>query len=206
MAGGLLLYVVYRLSEGKPQLRRITVPEAALRADPHEAEYGSILVPIFGGPLDDDIVQTAGRLASDEATDAAEGDGATIEALWIFEVPMALPIDARLPEEQLRRARAALARAKAVGEEYEGVEVATATVRARRTGQAIVEEARRRGVEVIVLAAEEPSRIRGGALLGGRGGPRENFIGDVTKYVVTKAPCRVILTAPPAETLDGARR
>ncbi len=74
----------------------------------------------------------------------------------------------------------------------------TATVRGRRAGAVIVEEARRRGVEVIVMAAEEPSRIRGGALLGGRGGPRDNFLGDVTKYVVSKAPCPVILTAPPA--------
>jgi len=81
----------------------------------------------------------------------------------------------------------------------EGVEVATATVRSRRTGQAIVDEARRRGVEVIVLGAEEPSRIRGGALLGGRGTPLDNFVGDVTRYVVEKAPCRVILTAPPAD-------
>ena len=77
--------------------------------------------------------------------------------------------------------------------------VATATVRTRRTGQAIVDEARRRGVEAIVLAAEEPSRIRGGALLGGRGGPLDNFVGEVTRYVVAKAPCRVILTAPPAD-------
>ena len=49
-----------------------------------------------------------------------------------------------------------------------------------------------------MLAAEEPTRIRGGALLGGRGGPRENFVGEMTSYVVSKAPCRVILTAPPA--------
>jgi APA family basic amino acid/polyamine antiporter len=56
-----------------------------------------------------------------------------------------------------------------VGEEYEGVQVATATVRARRAGQAIVEEARRRGVEAIVLAAEQPTRVRGGGLLGGLG-------------------------------------
>jgi len=116
----------------------------------------------------------------------------------VFEVPMSLPIDAALPEERLKTARAALARAKAVGEEYEGVEVATATVRARRAGEAIVDEARRRGVEAIVLAAEEPSRVRGGALLGGTGAPNENFVGELTKYVVTKAPCRVILTAPPA--------
>ena len=39
---------------------------------------------------------------------------------------------------------------------------------------------------------------RGGALLGGRGGPRDNFVGEVTKYVCRKAPCRVILTAPRA--------
>jgi APA family basic amino acid/polyamine antiporter len=205
MAGGLMLYLIYRVAEDKPILQRVTVPEAALRHEVHRTEYGSILVPIFGNPLDDDIVQTAGRLASEEVADEAEGHGATIEALWVFDVPMALPIDARLPDEQLRRARTALARAKAVGEEYTGVEVATATVRARQAGQAIVEEARRRGVEAIVMAAEEPTRIRGGALLGGRAGPRENFLGEVTKYVVTKAPCPVILTAPPASaSVDGA--
>jgi APA family basic amino acid/polyamine antiporter len=77
------------------------------------------------------------------------------------------------------------------------VEVATATVRARRAGQAIVNEARRRGVELIVLAAEEPSGIRGGGLLGGR--PLENYVGEVTKYVVSRAPCRVIVTAPPTD-------
>ena len=27
----------------------------------------------------------------------------------------------------------------------------------------------------------------------------KNFVGDVTKYVISKAPCRVILTAPPAD-------
>jgi APA family basic amino acid/polyamine antiporter len=110
-------------------------------------------------------------------------------------VPMALPLEARLPDGQLERAREALARAKAVGEEYEGVEVATATVRARRAGQAIVDEARRRGVEAIVLAAEPPSRIRGGGRLGGSGA-LDDYVGDVTKYVLRKAPCRVILTAP----------
>lgn len=205
LAGGVALYLVYRTSEGKSILRRVTVPEAALRRERREAEYGSILVPLTGTPLDDDIVQTAGRLAAEEDFEAFEDDkGATIEALWVFEVPMSLPIDAALPEAQLKRARSALARAKAVGEEYEGVEVATATVRARRAGQAIVDEARRRGVQAVVLAAEEPSKIRGGALLGGRGGPLDNFVGEATKYVLAKAPCPVILTAPPASEVGKA--
>ncbi|MDP9400266.1 MAG: APC family permease, partial [Actinomycetota bacterium] len=98
MAIGLALYVGYRAGQGKPLFQRVVVPEAALRTEPAEAEYGSILVPLSGTALDDDIVQTAGRLAADEPGDETVGDGATIEALWIFEVPMALPIDARLPD------------------------------------------------------------------------------------------------------------
>jgi APA family basic amino acid/polyamine antiporter len=199
LIGGLVLYVIYRKTEGKPLFKRVTVPEAALRTEVAEAEYGSILVPVFGRPLDDDIIQTAGRLAAEEGHMEDGEGGAMIEALWVFEIPMSLPLDAALPQQRLDEARAALRRAKAVGEEYAGVQVATATVRARNTGEAVVSEAKRRGVEAIVMAAEEPTRVRGGALLGGRGGPRENFVGDVTKYVVTKAPCRVILTAPPAE-------
>ncbi len=197
MAFGLALYVIYRGSTGKPLLSRVTVPREALRGEHVESEYASILVPVTGTRLDDDIMQTAGRLAAAEDLESVDqGGGATIEAIWVFEIPMALPIDARLPEDDLNRARTALARAKAVGEEYEGVIVATATIRARRTGQAIVDEARRRGVQAIVLAAEEPSKIRGGARLGGRPG-LENYVGEVTKHVVSKAPCPVILTAPP---------
>lgn len=199
LLGGLALYVAYRRIDGNPLLKRVTVPERALRREPARSEFGSLLVPIFGKPLDDDIVQTAGRLAG-EVRDDLDEDGATIEAIWVFEVPLSLPIDARLPEPQLRRAQEALRRAKAVGEEYEGVHVQTAMVRARRAGEAIVREARRRGVEAIVLAAEEPTRVRGGALFGGAGGPLDNYVGEVTKYVLRKASCRVILTAPAAES------
>jgi basic amino acid/polyamine antiporter, APA family len=199
MAAGLLLYVVYRRGQGKELTRRFTIPEEALRDHAAEAEYGSILVPVFGEVLDDDIVGTAGRLAAERA-DADEG-GAVLEALYVFEIPMSLPIDARVPDDRLQRAKEVLARAKQVGEEYEGVEVATAMVRGRTAGQAIVAEARRRGVEAIVLAAEEPTRIKGGAVLGGRGRARDRFVGETTRYVVEKAPCKIILTAPPA---DGA--
>jgi APA family basic amino acid/polyamine antiporter len=205
MVMGTLLYVVYRRADEAPLLRRVTVSPQVLRAEqPPADDYGSILVPLFGTDLDEDIVQTAARLVSGEPTDEAAIDDATIEAVWIFVIPMSLPLDARLPEEQIKHARQALARAKAVGEEYAGVRVATATVRTRRAGFAIVDEARRRGVEAIVLGAEEPSLIRGGARLGGRGGRLENFVGEITKYVVSKADCRVIVTAPPARDIPEA--
>ena len=206
MAFGIALYVGYRLVEGKPILKRVTIPERALtRRGRTTAEYGSILVPVLGTPLDDDIMQTAGRLSMEENADEGEG-GAVIEAVWVFEVPMALPLDARIGEDDLKRARKALQRAKAVGEEYQGVEVATATVRARRAGEGIVREAKRRGVEAIVLAAEEPTRMRGGPLLGGKRGLYDTFVGQTTRYVVTKAPCRVILTAPPGEAISARGR
>jgi APA family basic amino acid/polyamine antiporter len=204
MVMGTLLYVVYRRADETSLLRRVTVSPQVLRAEqPPADDYGSILVPLFGTQLDEDIVQTAARLVSGEPTDEAAIDDATIEAVWIFVIPMSLPLDARLPEEQIKHARQALARARAVGEEYAGVRVATATVRTRRAGFAIVDEARRRGVEAIVLGAEEPSLIRGGARLGGRGGRLENFVGEITKYVVSKAGCRVIVTAPAARDFAG---
>jgi APA family basic amino acid/polyamine antiporter len=207
MAGGVALYVIYRRADETSLLRRVTVSPEVLRAEPpRERDYGSILVPLFGTSLDEDIVHTAALLVSSEPTDEAAIDTATIEAVWMFVIPMSLPLDARLPEAQVKEARQALARAKAVGEEYAGVQVATATVRTRRAGYAIVDEARRRGVEAIVLGAEEPSLIRGGARLGGRGGRLENFVGDVTKYVVSKANCRVIVTAPAAGDTAGEHR
>jgi APA family basic amino acid/polyamine antiporter len=61
-------------------------------------------------------------------------------------------------------------------------------------------------VEAIVLGAEQPSSIRGGSRLGGRGGRLENFVGDVTKYVINKANCRVIVTAPAADDDRAGKR
>ena len=40
--------------------------------------------------------------------------------------------------------------------------------------------------------------MRGGRRLGGLGGPRNRAVGETTRYVIEKAPCKVILTAPPA--------
>ena len=106
---GVLLYVIYRTAAGKPVFKRVTVPAGALTGREVEAEYGSILVPVLGTPLDDDIMQTAGRLAGDENEDFGEG-GAVIEALWVFEVPMALALDARIADPTCGRPQGARAR------------------------------------------------------------------------------------------------
>ena len=68
--------------------------------------------------------------------------------------------------------------------------------RARKVGAGIVEAARRGGAEAIVVGAEPPSKIRGGATLGGIGAARPAEIGAATEYVLKKAPCQVLLDGP----------
>jgi APA family basic amino acid/polyamine antiporter len=196
MLFGLVAYVVYRRFVERTSLtKRVSVPEEALRKEVHEAEYGDILVPVFGTKLDDDIVGTAGRLA--DAADQPGEQSPKLEVIYVLDLPLTVPLDAPPPKERLEAAESALKRAREVGEEYETVEVDTALVRARSVGAGIVDEARRRNVELIVMGGEPPTRMRGGAILGGIGGTRPPEVGEVTEYVLKKAPCRVLLTAPP---------
>jgi APA family basic amino acid/polyamine antiporter len=195
---GLVGYAVYRIGfEGTTLTQRVEVPEEALVKDVREAEYGDILVPVFGTKLDDDIVGTAGRLADAAVlpTDVAP----KLEVVYVIDLPLTVPLNAPPLKERLEVAEAALERAKDVAEEYETVDVRTSMVRARNVGAGIVEAARTRGVEVIVMGAEPPTRIKGGAILGGIGGARPKEIGPVTEYVLKRAPCPVLITAPPAE-------
>jgi basic amino acid/polyamine antiporter, APA family len=203
MVVGIVGYVIYRsVVEQTPLTRRVTVPAEALVKDTSAVEYGDILVPVFGTALDDDIVSTAGRLA-----DAALEPGQTpprLEVVYVVEVPLTVPLDAPPAMERMMVANAALERAQQVGAEYETVEVATSVVRARDAGAGIVQAARESDVELIVMGGEPPTKVRGGAVLGGIGGSRPAEIGPVTEYVLRKAPCPVLVTAPPAEVAEEA--
>jgi APA family basic amino acid/polyamine antiporter len=198
MLFGLVFYVVYRrYVEGTPLTRRVEVPEASLKKQPAEVEFSTILVPVFGTTLDDDIVSTAGRLADAEV--GKEERPPRLEVVYVAELPLTVPLDSPLPKAIQERADRALERAREVGDEYENVEVTTSLIRARSIGSGIVQEARDKDVEVIVMGGEPPTRVRGGAILGGIGGARPDEIGEVTEYVLKKSPSRVLLTAPPEE-------
>ena len=200
MLFGLTAYVIYRKGvAGTTLTRRIEVPAEALVKDTPDFEYGDILVPVFGTELDDDIVSTAGRLA--DAADMPGEERPQIEVIYVVEMPLTVPLGSPPPDDARAAADSALARATDVGSEYDTVDVNTAVVRARKVGAGIVEAARERNVEVIVMGAEPPTAVRGGALFGGVGGSRLKEIGPVTEYVLRRAPCRVLVTAPRA---DGA--
>jgi APA family basic amino acid/polyamine antiporter len=204
MTFGLLFYVIYRkVFEGTTLTKRVTVSEKALTKQVAEVAFRNILVPVFGTKLDDDIVATAGRLAAAEQEEAGSGEDPTrLDLVYVIEVPLTLPLDAELPEEIEQAAQRALKRASDVGEEYEDVKVTAEVVRARGVGAGIVESARRYGSEAIVIGGEPPSKIKGGAKLGGIGAPKPAEIGAATEYVLKKAPCRVLLTAPPEATSE----
>jgi basic amino acid/polyamine antiporter, APA family len=203
MLFGLVFYVVYRkVFEGTTLTRRVSVTERALTKQAPDVEYGNILVPVYGTELDDDIVATAGRLAAAEQEGDAAIDETHLAIVYVLEVPLTLPLDADLPPEQENEALQAIDRAREIAEEYEGVRVSASVTRARKVGAGIVEAARRGGVEAIVVGAEPPSKIRGGATLGGIGAPRPAEIGAATEYVLKKAPCQVLLTAPPEAPVE----
>jgi nucleotide-binding universal stress UspA family protein len=112
---------------------------------------------------------------------------ARIVAMTVIEVPLDLPLDAELPE-RVREANEQLDEARAIGESY-GVNVVSRIVRARNGGRSIVDEAVRRGSEIIVMGG--PRRIRFAA------GKRAIF-GDTVDFVLRHASVRVMVVAASA--------
>ena len=203
MVFGLVSYYIYRrVVEGYSLTDRVTVPEQALRKQLPDVELASVLVPVFGGPLDDEIVSTAGRLAD---SDPLPGESRPrLELFYVIDLPLTVPLEGPTPPDRIAKAEKVLARALEVAAEYPSVEVDSSYAKARSVGEAIVERAREREVEAIIIGGEPPTRIRGGAVLGGVRGARPAEVGTTTQYIFRHAPCRVLLTAP-AEDKPAAR-
>ena len=196
MLFGLISYFVYRRGfQGLPLTKRVSVPEQALLKHEPDVELDSVLVPVLGtGKLDDDIVSTACRLA--ESDPLENQSRPRLEMLYVIDLPLTVPLEGPIPPERIAEAERVLARAMEVAGEYPGVEAESSYVLARSVGKSIVEEAEKRAVEAIIVGGEPPTRIRGGALLGGVGGSKPAEVGPVTQYVLRHATCRILLTAP----------
>ncbi len=149
-------------------------------AAPPGAEFRSLLVPMKLGDIGEEMAATAVALAKER--DAA------VEALFVIRVPLALPLDAELLDAE-EHAAASLAEARLLGEEH-GVEVRTEVVKARSIGHAIVEEARSRDVDLIVLGSSP--RWRRQSL----------FFSPTVDYVLRNAPCEVLVVAFPQGVLE----
>ena len=172
LAFGLLFYWVYRSRVVKQPLTVTTRAPALVLGPSLLVEYRTVIVPVVRSAESEEALVAAARLAAER--------GATVVIPHVIEVPLSLPLDARIPEEE-DEAEQLLDDAQALVESY-GVRAVTRLLRARRAGPAIVEEARRRHAELIVLGA--PRRAIAG---------RRRLFGGTVDYVLREAPCRVLI-------------
>ena len=171
---GFVGYVVYRRRILHAPLAETV--RAPVEIGPAQAlEYRSILVPIAPGHLSEEAMDVACRLAAERR--------ASIVAVTVIEIPLELPLDAVLPE-QVDEANTLLDEARAIGESY-GVNVTGRIVRGRHASKAIVEEAARRGSEIVVMGAPRV-RFAGG---------RRAIFSDTVDFVLKHASCRVMVAA-----------
>jgi nucleotide-binding universal stress UspA family protein len=128
-----------------------------------------ILVPINGNPTDDEMVALACSIS--------KRSRAEVHVVYIIEVKRTLPLDADLPPEA-ERGEMALEQAEKIAESWE-VKVQADLLQARDVGPTIVDEARERGADLVLLGVTYKRRSG------------EFDLGRTTPYVLKHAPCRV---------------
>jgi nucleotide-binding universal stress UspA family protein len=149
----------------------------------HSGEFSNVLVPVNGTPADHHALRVLSRLV--------DGKTANIVAVFVVEVPQSLPLDADMQDEINRgdAALVAVARdAKALCH-MRGDHLRTDILQAREAGAAIVDEAVHRRCDLIVMSAgvrDERGRLT---------------VGETANYVLTHAPCEVMLLRHPRGSL-----
>jgi APA family basic amino acid/polyamine antiporter len=179
MALGAVVFVMVRRGRGEGLMEQVKPPVADLVPHP-EGAYQRILVPMKLGPIGEEVLATAMKLAEEE--------GARVDALHVIRVPLEQPLDAELFEAE-ESAAESLAEARLLAEEH-GVEIAAGVVRARAIGEAIVEEAERVGADLIVLGSAPRWRRQ------------SRFFSPTVDYVLRRAPCEVMVVAYPQGVLE----
>ncbi len=177
LALGLVVYAGTRWRERKGMLEDVD-PRSAL---PVGVSFKRILVPMKLGDIGEEMVATAVALAKES--------GATIEALTVVQVPRERALDGPLPPDVAEQADASVAEAQALGEEN-GVDVHAQAVNARSIGYAIVDEATRRDVDLIVLGSSPRWR------------KQSRFFSPTVDHVLRHAPCEVLVVAFPDGVFD----
>ena len=148
---------------------------------PVGAGFRTILVPMKIGEIGEEMVATAIALAAES--------GATVDAITVVRVPRMYQLEGELPADVQERSAAAMEEARLLGEEN-GVEVRTEVVRARSIGHAVVEEAKKRNADLIVLGSAPRWRRQ------------SRFFSPTVDYVLQRAPCEVLVVAFPDGVLE----
>ena len=140
-----------------------------------DIDYDQILVPIVGSRITDEMVVLACQLATEKKS--------SVDALYVIEVPMNLPLDARLADERAR-ADEVLDGAVTLASQFK-VKMTPIVITARSAGRAIVQQATERRSEVIILGVMKKRRFT------------ERAFGSTIDYVIEHAPCEVLVNIVP---------
>jgi len=178
LIGG-VVFVSSRLSARGTLLGRVT-PAVGDLVPEIEGAYNRILVPMKIGPIGEEVLGTAIKLAEEHSC--------AVTALYVIRVPLDKPLDAQLVDAE-EEAEASVAEAKLLGVDH-GVQVEGIVVRARAIGEAIVDEARGRDADLVVMGSS--SRWR----------RQSRFFSPTVDYVLRKAPSEVMVIAYPQGVLD----
>jgi nucleotide-binding universal stress UspA family protein len=132
------------------------------------------------GQIGEEMLATAIRLAEER--------GCSVHAVHVIKVPLDLPLDAELTDEE-EKAEASLAEAKLLAAEH-GVEVEGEIVRGRAIGEAIVDQATGDGVDLILMGSAPRWRRQ------------SRFFSPTVDYVLRRAPCEVMVVTYPQGVLE----
>jgi len=176
---GLVVFVTSRWSAGQGLLKHVQAP-ADLMPD-SEGAYERILVPLKLGPIGEEVLATAIRLASER--------NGQIDVLHVLRVPLDRPLEAEVDPRAVERAESSLREAKTLAGEH-GVTVHGEVVRARTLGEAIVRKAREDGADLIVMGSAARWRRQ------------SRFFSPTVDFVLRRAPCEVMVVAYPQGVLE----
>jgi APA family basic amino acid/polyamine antiporter len=168
---GFVMYAIYRRSQKLSLTETVKIEVAPVQFP--DVEYNNILIPIVGTKISREAMVMACELAAEEKS--------SIEALVIIEVPMNLPLEAVLPDEE-QKAEDLLQEAKDLAEEY-AVPLFPKIVAGRVAGRAIVEEAIAAKSQIVMIGTDRTRRTG------------ERFFGSTVEYVLRKAPCKVLVVS-----------
>src|SRR3954452_23350478 len=174
MVLGLGGYVVYRRRAGLDLTSPARIEHRPRPADFTELAYRSALVPIFGRDVDAHALRAAAKLV---------GEDATVDALYVLQVPQQLSLGAGMKEEE-RTGRAVLDAARVQGRRFR-LNVRTTLIRTRNPGAAIVEEAERRGSDVIFMSTVHAPAAE------------QHSLGPTITYLLARRPCRIVVETAP---------
>ena len=171
---GLVVYVIFRKAQGYSLTKTIKTP-ALPQTLQDDVVYDQLLVPVRDSSVSEEMMVLACQLATERDS--------SIDALYVIEVPLNLPIDASLPDER-ERARQVLERAAQAADMFK-VKLTPVDRHGALCGAGDRREAVERHSEVIVLGSQGKRRIA------------DKVFGRTIDYVLDNLPCEAIINVIP---------